>query len=244
MESRLMETILKPAFSISARMAAAWPLRTASGLMMLKVRCENVVLRCSVLFSVFSEKCVPLVYLFTPSLRATGARLHLKIPLIPPARNISPSRSRLRDLLHDLRQIHRVVVQPRERIRQRRIAIPAMFRAVAVLHLALVRHTARRRPRGLQKILHQVNGIVQEVSIRAAYIDVQLALQLRPQRSPVALQLGVQVVVGLPVLGHFVVDLAGSLIEDRLRIAVLTNRRIHRLPDIELFPRAPTITQR
>jgi len=32
--------------------------------MMLKVRCDNVVLRCSVLFSVFSEKYVLLVYLF------------------------------------------------------------------------------------------------------------------------------------------------------------------------------------
>src|SRR5580692_9325333 len=41
---RLIETILNPAFSISARMAPAWPLRTASGLMMLNVRCDNVFL--------------------------------------------------------------------------------------------------------------------------------------------------------------------------------------------------------
>src|SRR6185437_103528 len=38
MDMRLMLTILKPAFSISARMALVCPLRTASGLTMLKVR--------------------------------------------------------------------------------------------------------------------------------------------------------------------------------------------------------------
>src|SRR6185437_12732519 len=38
MDIRLMLTILKPAFSISARMAPVCPLRTASGLTMLKVR--------------------------------------------------------------------------------------------------------------------------------------------------------------------------------------------------------------
>ena len=37
-----MLTILNPAFSISARMAPVWPLRTASGLMMLNVRCDMV----------------------------------------------------------------------------------------------------------------------------------------------------------------------------------------------------------
>src|SRR5271156_6151028 len=44
MDILLMETILNPAFSISARMAPVLPLRTASGLMMLNVRCDNVFL--------------------------------------------------------------------------------------------------------------------------------------------------------------------------------------------------------
>jgi hypothetical protein len=43
MDIRLMATILNPAFSISARMAPVWPFRTASGLMMLNVRCDKTV---------------------------------------------------------------------------------------------------------------------------------------------------------------------------------------------------------
>src|SRR5215831_14175121 len=37
-----IDTILKPAFSISARMAPAYPFFTASGLIMLKVRCATL----------------------------------------------------------------------------------------------------------------------------------------------------------------------------------------------------------
>jgi hypothetical protein len=43
MDIRLMATILNPAFSISARMAPVWPFRTASGLMMLNVRCDKTL---------------------------------------------------------------------------------------------------------------------------------------------------------------------------------------------------------
>src|ERR1039457_4728770 len=41
MDSFLMATMLKPALSISERMAAVALLRTASGLMMLNVRCDT-----------------------------------------------------------------------------------------------------------------------------------------------------------------------------------------------------------
>src|SRR6185312_14826881 len=43
MDMRLMATILNPAFSISARMAPVCPLRTASGLTMLNVRCDKTL---------------------------------------------------------------------------------------------------------------------------------------------------------------------------------------------------------
>ena len=65
-------------------------------------------------------------------------------PSIAPGRQIRAGRRRLLDALEDLRQVHRVVVQPRERVRQRRIAVPAMLRAIAVLHLAIVGRVLRR----------------------------------------------------------------------------------------------------
>ena len=47
----------------------------------------------------------------------------------------------------------------------------------------------------------------------------------------------------LPVRRHLVVDLAGPLVEDRLRVAVVAHRRVDRLPDVPLPPRAALLTQ-
>ncbi len=47
-----------------------------------------------------------------------------------------------------------------------------------------------------------------------------------------------------PVLRHAVIDLAGDLVEDRLRIPVVAHRPIHRLPDVELLAAASVIAQR
>src|ERR1039458_5778344 len=47
-----------------------------------------------------------------------------------------------------------------------------------------------------------------------------------------------------PVLGDFVVDHAGRLVEDRLRIAVRPHRPVDRLPDVELLARAAMIPER
>src|SRR5260370_12688128 len=68
MDMRLMETILKPACSIAARMAAVWSLRTASGLMMLNVRCD---MRC---FSTPEGSC-----LIRISSNRTGNSLHSEV---------------------------------------------------------------------------------------------------------------------------------------------------------------------
>ncbi len=142
--------------------------------------------------------------------------------LIPPARHIRARRRSLCNPIHDLRQIHRVVVQPRQRIRQRRIAIPAVLRPRPVLHLAVIRHTMSRSTRGLQKILHQVNRVIQKVRVIATHIEMNLALQLRPKSLPVPLQLRIQIVVLLPVLRGLMVNRARLLIEDRLRISILS----------------------
>ncbi len=72
---------------------------------------------------------------------------------------------------------------------------------------------------------------------------MQLTLQLWSEGDPVALQDRIQIVVGVPIFGRFVVDRAGLLVEDRLRIAVFTDGRIDSLPDVELFAGAPVIAK-
>ena len=133
----------------------------------------------------------------------------------------------------------RVIVQPRQSIGQRGIAVPAMLGTISILHLAAI----WRIGRGLQKILHAIDGVVQEVGVGAADVDVDLARELRTQRCPVAFENRFEIVVLAPVLGDVVIDLARLLVEDGLRIAVLAHRAIHRLPDIELLARPSVIAK-
>ena len=58
-------------------------------------------------------------------------------------------------------RVHRVVMQPRIRIRQRWIAIPAMLGARPVSHFAAIRRILRR----LEKILHAIDCVIQEIGI-------------------------------------------------------------------------------
>src|SRR5271170_1882887 len=115
-----------------------------------------------------------------------------------------------------------------------------MLGTISILHLAAI----GRIGRGLQEILHAVDGIVQEVGVRAPDIDIDLARELRPQRAPVAFEDRLKVVVLAPVFGDMVVDLSRLLVEDWLRIAVLADRPIDRLPYIELFSRPSVIAER
>jgi len=47
-----------------------------------------------------------------------------------------------------------------------------------------------------------------------------------------------------PVVGDFVIDLSGVLVENLLRITVGADRTVHRLPDIELFAGARVSAER
>ena len=89
----------------------------------------------------------------------------------------------------------------------------------------------------------RVDGIVEEIIVGAADVDVELAVQFRPERRPVALQNGAEIVVFPPVSGDRRIDLAGFLIEDRFRITVFSRRAEHRLPDIELLSGAAVSAQ-
>ena len=106
-----------------------------------------------------------------------------------------------------------------------------MFRAIAVLHFAVIRRVLR----GLQEIFQVINRVVQEISVGGAHVDVQLALQLRPKRRPVALHDRAEIVVLFPIGGDAAIDFAGLFVENLFRIAIVADRSVDRLPDIELL---------
>ena len=68
-------------------------------------------------------------------------------------------------------------------------------------------------------------------------------MELWPKRTPVLLQNGVEIVVFVPVLSCFVIDRAARFIEDRLRVAVRADWRVHRLPYVELIARPAMVAQ-
>src|SRR6185503_20624550 len=74
--------------------------------------------------------------------------------------------------------------------------------------------------------------------------DVQLAVHLRPEARPVPLQDGAEIVVITPVLRDIAIDDAGLFVEQRARVAIGPYRTEHRIPDIELLPRAAARAER
>ena len=101
------------------------------------------------------------------------------------------------DAVEDFGQVLRVVVEAREIVGQIRVAVPAMFGFVSVFNFAII----GRIRGGLQKIFEQINGVVEHVIVRAAHVDVQLALKLRAEFRPIALENRAKVVMFLPVFG-------------------------------------------
>src|SRR5262245_13788128 len=153
--------------------------------------------------------------------------------LVPPTANVRPGRGGLFDSIKDLRQVHYIVSQPRKMIGQAMIAVPAMFGAITVIHLAPVKRICR----ALQKLLDQVDGVVQIVIVHVAAVDVYLAFELRAERFPIALENVAEIVIVAPVFGDRTIYLAGHLVPDALRIAVGSHRRVNRLPDVPLIAR-------
>src|SRR5262245_55512065 len=113
------------------------------------------------------------------------------------------------------------------------IAVPAVLGAVAVIHLARV----KRIGRALQKLLDQVDRVIQIVVIHVATVDVYLAFELRAERLPITLEDVSEVVIFAPVFGDRTIHLAGHLVPDALRITVGAYWRIDRLPDVPLISR-------
>ena len=65
-------------------------------------------------------------------------------------------------------------MQAREIVRESRIAIPTVLRAVAIFHFAFIGRILCT----FQKVFNIVDGAVQEVSIRRADINMNFAAQL------------------------------------------------------------------
>ena len=103
--------------------------------------------------------------------------------LVTPARQIGSGRRSLLDAVQDFGQVHGLVVKPRVGVRQIGIAVPAVFGTRSIGYLGI-----GGRIRCLQEVIHQVDGVVKEVGVVRAYIEVNLALQFWLQNRPVALQ--------------------------------------------------------
>jgi hypothetical protein len=87
----------------------------------------------------------------------------------------------------------------------------------------------------VEKVLHLVDGVVEEVRVVGANVDVYFACELRAEVGPVAFENGFEILVLMPVLGDGVVDVAGVLIEDLRGVAIGTDGPVDSLPDIKLF---------
>ena len=93
-----------------------------------------------------------------------------------------------------------------------------MLGPVAIVHLSGIVGVGG----ALQEFFHQVNSIIQVVGIHITTVDMDFTGQVGAQFVPVALQYVAQVIIFLPVFGHFMVDFAGFLIPDTLWVAILS----------------------
>ena len=150
---------------------------------------------------------------------------------VPPTGEVGAGRGGLLDLVEDFGQVLEVVVEARVGVGQVGIAVPAVLGAGAVGDFAAIGWVLG----GVEKVLHAIDGVVEEVSVVGTDIDVDLACELRAERGPVALKDGFEIVVLMPVLGNGVVDVTGLFIEDLRRVSIGADWAIDRLPDIELF---------
>ena len=92
--------------------------------------------------------------------------------------------------------------------------------------------------------LPAIDRVVQKIGVVDADIDVNLPWSFGPSVGQLRSQNRFEVVMLAPVRGDRVVDVAGLLVEDRLRIAIFADRAVDRLPDIELFSGSAVIAER
>ncbi len=143
------------------------------------------------------------------------------------------------DAVEDHRDVHRVVVEAREIVGFGGVAVPTVFRPVAVFDFAFVGGICG----GLEEVFDQIDSVVEHVVVGAAYVDAEFAAEFGAEGGPVALEDVAEVVVFLPVGGDFRIDVAGFLVEDLHGITVGADWAVDGLPDVELFAGARVIAE-
>ena len=112
---------------------------------------------------------------------------------------------------------------------------PAVGLSRAVEDRAAPGRVRRRR----EEVLQAVHGVVQEVGVHVADGDVDLSGELAADLAPALLKVGRQVRVFAPVSRDALVDRARLGVEERLEVAALPDRPVHRLPAVPVLAGAP-----
>src|SRR5436190_15769756 len=136
--------------------------------------------------------------------------------LVAPALQIRPSRSVFLHLRDELLCHLRAARTPAVRCQRLKHNLAGPLRIVGFL----------------DEVVEHVHAHVQEVAVGVANIDIDLVGQLRAERRPVGLHDVAQVVMLFPVRGDLLVNLAGLLVPDRNRIAVVADGTVRRFPDV------------
>src|SRR6185369_3873754 len=92
----------------------------------------------------------------------------------------------------------------------------------------------RRILRSFQKIVDEVDRVVEIIVVSLADVNVNLAGKLWPKLRPIAFEDVAEIVIVAPVLSDRMIDLSRQLVPNRLGITVAADRRENRLPDVPL----------
>ena len=98
-----------------------------------------------------------------------------------------------------------MIAKTRDGVRSGVVAIPAVLGARLVVDFAVVVRVLG----SLEKIFHQIHGVVEEIVVGLTDVDVQLAVELWSKLGPVALEDVAQVVILAPVGRDCRIDLSG-----------------------------------
>jgi hypothetical protein len=117
---------------------------------------------------------------------------------IPPGIQIGSLRTPGLHLFGPFADEHLVIVQTAQIIGQFMVAIPAMLGAGSIVDFAV----AGRLIQFFEHFFRAVNGVVQEIAVHFAHVNVDLALQLGAQPGPVPVDDVSEIVMIPPIPGY------------------------------------------
>src|ERR1700704_1911085 len=113
-----------------------------------------------------------------------------------------------------------MITKTRDRVGPSVVAIPAMFGARFVVNFAAV----VRILGALEKVIDEVDGIVEIVVVGLAHVDVKFAFEFRSQLFRVPPEDVTKVEMLPTVLGNGTINLSSHLVPDRFRVPIFSNR--------------------